>query len=87
MRNGIDREVRPHLEGAKRALRAAVGVCSKVTDPKERRKAEDLRRRATAALKMLGGSGRVSFYSNDPDLFPEDQKYPGWHKRDRRDNG
>jgi hypothetical protein len=84
MRSGIDHEVRPHLEGAKRSLRTAIASCSKVVDPKERRKAEVLKRKLSSALRMLGDAGRLGVLVEDPDLMPEELKHPGWHKRDRR---
>ena len=84
-RNEIDHEVRPHIEGAKRALRAAVGVCSRVRTVENRREVEALQRRLSYALKALNGSRRsVAYGVDDPDLMSESSKYPGWHRRGER---
>lgn len=80
-----EQEVQRLLADARRSLRKALDVCVRASRGREARHTPEGRRargmmgRIGAALQTLDASPR-RFTADDPDLVPEDSKFPGWHK-------
>lgn len=85
----MSKDVERHVRAARESLRRALDICSKEVSKEAGKgtKKSHLAGRWGAdiatALNLLGerASRYRSLAAGDPDIFPDDLKYPGWHKR------
>jgi hypothetical protein len=80
----VDREVRMAQRALRRALDASIRASrGRSRGSKQARRAQSVTNRLSQALRLLDGSTRMTpnYDLNDPDLMPEDSKFPGWHRK------
>lgn len=86
-KGAVDRDLHGHITKAQQALRNAADVCTRTCRHREPelasmvRRARIAQRKLKQALALVADVGYLSQEGNsDPDLTPEDAKYPGWHR-------